>query len=163
MIQLVPYVKGQVRKVHAQPNQPMKKGDLLLEIDPTPYQNTLDQVQAQLQVAKENEKTYASITGRGRLNCTRVNMLGLVITLSNTLGAPVQDETGLTGFYDFSLEWADPLSQRPGAQQRGDQQTVDSSPDIFRAVEEQLGLKLNAKKGPVEILVIDKIERPSDN
>ena len=38
-----------------------------------------------------------------------------------------------------------------------------SSPDIFRAVEEQLGLKLNVTKGPVEVLVIDKIERPSDN
>jgi membrane fusion protein (multidrug efflux system) len=54
VVQLVPYVKGQVLKVHAQPNQPMKKGDLLLEINPDPYQYTLDQVQAQLQAAKEN-------------------------------------------------------------------------------------------------------------
>jgi multidrug resistance efflux pump len=54
VVQLVPYVKGQVKKVHAQPNQPMKKGDLLLEIDPTPYQNALNQVAAQLKSAKEN-------------------------------------------------------------------------------------------------------------
>jgi multidrug resistance efflux pump len=54
VVQLVPYVKGQVKKVHARPNQPMKKGDLLLEIDPTPYQNALDQVTAQLESAKEN-------------------------------------------------------------------------------------------------------------
>jgi multidrug resistance efflux pump len=54
VIQLVPYVKGQVKRVNAQPNQPMKKGDLLLEIDPEPYQYTLNQVEAQLNAAKEN-------------------------------------------------------------------------------------------------------------
>ena len=110
-----------------------------------------------MQEAKEDEKTYVSFAGRGRLVGTKVNMLGLVITLSNTLGAPVHDETGLTGFYDFSLEWTDPLSQRPT------EQTVDSRPDIFRAVQEQLGLRLNATKGPVEIPVVDHIERPSGN
>jgi multidrug resistance efflux pump len=54
VVQLVPYVKGQVKKVYAQPNQPIKKGDLLLEINPEPYQYTLNQVQAQLDAAKEN-------------------------------------------------------------------------------------------------------------
>jgi multidrug resistance efflux pump len=54
VVQLVPYVKGQVLKIHAQANQPMKKGDLLLEINPEPYQFTFDQVQAQLQSAKDN-------------------------------------------------------------------------------------------------------------
>lgn len=53
VIDLVPYVKGQVKKVHAQPNQPLKKGDLLLEIDPEPYQFTVNQLQASLQAAKE--------------------------------------------------------------------------------------------------------------
>ncbi len=53
VIQLVPYVKGQVKKVYAQANQSMKKGDLLLEIEPTPYQNAVNQTQAQLQAAKE--------------------------------------------------------------------------------------------------------------
>jgi len=54
VIQLVPYVKGQILKVHAQANQPMKKGDLLLEINPEPYQYTFNQVQAQLQSAQSN-------------------------------------------------------------------------------------------------------------
>jgi multidrug resistance efflux pump len=54
VVQLVPYVKGQVKAVHAQANQPMKKGDLLLEIDPAPYQYTVDQLQAQLKAAKAN-------------------------------------------------------------------------------------------------------------
>ncbi|WP_417749952.1 HlyD family secretion protein [Rosistilla oblonga] len=56
VVQLVPYVKGQVAKVHAQANVPMKKGDLLLEINPTPYQNALDQATAQLQAAREGLK-----------------------------------------------------------------------------------------------------------
>ncbi len=54
VIPLVPYVKGQVKKVHAQPNQPMKKGDLLLEIEPAPYQYAVNQLQAQLNVAHAN-------------------------------------------------------------------------------------------------------------
>lgn len=57
VVQLVPYnVKGYVKKVYAKPNQPLKNGDLLLEIDPTPYQNAVDQIDAQLRVAKANVK-----------------------------------------------------------------------------------------------------------
>ncbi|MCK1276022.1 HlyD family secretion protein [Bradyrhizobium sp. 61] len=54
VVQLVPYVKGQVKAVHAEANQPMKKGDLLLEIDPAPYQYTVDQLEAQLKASKAN-------------------------------------------------------------------------------------------------------------
>lgn len=54
VVQLVPYVKGQVKAVHDEANQPMKKGDLLLEIDPAPYQFTVDQLEAQLKVSKAN-------------------------------------------------------------------------------------------------------------
>src|SRR5262249_14108967 len=56
VIQLVPYVKGQVKKVHAQANQPVKKGDLLLEIIPDPYQFTVSQVEAQLAASRDNVK-----------------------------------------------------------------------------------------------------------
>jgi multidrug resistance efflux pump len=52
VVQLVPYVKGQVKAVHAQAMKPVKKGDLLLEIDPAPYQYTVDQVQSQVNTAK---------------------------------------------------------------------------------------------------------------
>jgi multidrug resistance efflux pump len=53
VVQLVPYVKGQVKKIYAQGSVPLKKGDLLLEIDPTPYQYSVNQLAAQLQVANE--------------------------------------------------------------------------------------------------------------
>jgi multidrug resistance efflux pump len=56
VIQLVPYVKGQVKKVHAQPNQPLKKGELLLEINPEPYRYKVNQVEADLASAKDNVK-----------------------------------------------------------------------------------------------------------
>jgi membrane fusion protein, multidrug efflux system len=54
VVQLVPYVKGQVTAVHALGNQPVKKGDVLLEIDPAPYQFTVDQLEAQLKGSKAN-------------------------------------------------------------------------------------------------------------
>src|SRR5262249_14154452 len=56
VVQLVPYVKGQVTKVVAQANQRMKKGDLLLEVDPAPYQYVVSQLEAQLEGAAENVK-----------------------------------------------------------------------------------------------------------
>src|SRR5579872_2027220 len=54
VVQLVPCVKGQVKAVHAEANRPMKKGDLLLEIDPAPYKYTVDQLEAQLKASKAN-------------------------------------------------------------------------------------------------------------
>lgn len=56
VVQLVPYVKGQVKTIYAQALQPMKKGELLLEIDPAPYQYTVNQVEAQLAASKASVK-----------------------------------------------------------------------------------------------------------
>jgi uncharacterized protein (TIGR03435 family) len=67
----------------------------------------------------------------------------------------VIDKTGLTGYYDFTLNWAPSNSQSDTV--------VNPGPSIFTAVEEQLGLKLEPRKGPVDFLVIDQAERPSQN
>jgi uncharacterized protein (TIGR03435 family) len=81
----------------------------------------------------------------------------LVNLLSRELGRPVIDKTGLTGEYDWNLEFRD---QRPMRQGPPD----SDAPEISVAVEEQLGLKLESKKGPVEILVVDSGNKtPSDN
>lgn len=64
--------------------------------------------------------------------------------LANTLGSPVVDETGLSGLYDYTFEWP------------------DAGSSLFASVD-QLGLKLEAKKAPVEVLVMDHAERPSTN
>jgi membrane fusion protein, multidrug efflux system len=71
VIQLVPYVKGQVTKVYAQANQPMKKGDLLLEIDPTPYQYAVDQLEAQLKVSKANVDQAKAALANAQANVTK--------------------------------------------------------------------------------------------
>ena len=68
VVQLVPYVKGQVKTVHAKANQPVKKGDLLLEIDPAPYQYTVDQLQAQLKAAKANVEQASAAQGAANAN-----------------------------------------------------------------------------------------------
>jgi uncharacterized protein (TIGR03435 family) len=74
--------------------------------------------------------------------------------LSNVLGQVVRDETGTTGVFDIEATWRPDTGQvDPG----------DSRPDVFTALRDQLGLKLEPQKRPVEVLVIDHIERPSEN
>jgi uncharacterized protein (TIGR03435 family) len=74
------------------------------------------------------------------------------------LDKPVVDKTGLAGRYDFDLQWA-PDETQFGGELKIPTQT-ESAP-LFTAIQEQLGLKLQATKGPVEALVVDKVERPS--
>lgn len=71
VIQLVPYVKGQVTKVHAKANVPIKKGDLLLEINPAPYQYALDQAVAQLQVSQQGLKQAEAGVDSARASAAR--------------------------------------------------------------------------------------------
>jgi uncharacterized protein (TIGR03435 family) len=79
--------------------------------------------------------------------------------LSRQLGRTVIDRTGLTGNYDFTLRWSpdnSATSASEGAQ-------ADTLPSIFTAVQEQLGLKLESTKAPASVLVVDHLERPSQN
>jgi uncharacterized protein (TIGR03435 family) len=71
----------------------------------------------------------------------------------------VIDKTGLTGLYDLTLTWTS--DSTVGSPASADDSP--SSPSIFTALEEQLGLKLESAKGPVKVLVIDHIEKPSEN
>ena len=75
----------------------------------------------------------------------------LASNLGNQLGRFVLDKTGLTGLYDWTLEWSPDM-------------TADSAhPSLFTALQQQLGLKLEAEKGPMRMLVIDRVERASEN
>ena len=85
---------------------------------------------------------------------------GLVNFLANALGSPVADKTGLKSFYDFKLEYTDPRFRTPAD---GSAQTIDAAPDIFAALQQQLGLKLEKEKGAGEVLVVDHAERASAN
>ena len=81
-----------------------------------------------------------------------------------SLGRQVFDKTGLTGKYDFSLQWT-PEMKRVGDSDSAGGAVSDggSGPSLFTAVEEQLGLKLDSAKEPVQCLIIDHAERPSEN
>lgn len=90
-------------------------------------------------------------------------MPDLAAALSTRLDLPVVDQTGLPGFYDLTLDWA-PDDGRAGPGEGGSGTVGDKSPSIFVAIQEQLGLKLQAQKGPVDILVIDRAEKtPTEN
>jgi uncharacterized protein (TIGR03435 family) len=78
------------------------------------------------------------------------------------LDLPIIDGTGLQGRYDFDLEWSPDESQF-GGQLRRATTTDESKPDLFAAMREQLGLRLQAGKGPVSTIVVDRVERPSEN
>jgi uncharacterized protein (TIGR03435 family) len=83
--------------------------------------------------------------------------------LSGQTGRPVLDRTGLTGVFDIKLEFA-PEPPVPLADAGADRPANDTAgPSIFTAVQEQLGLRLESARGPVEILVIDHAERPDAN
>jgi len=93
-----------------------------------------------------------------------------VHVLEQQLGTTVVDKTGLTGKYDITLDWTPDLSPPPAggaaaAQQGPGAAPADDSPglSVFTAIEEQLGLKLESQKGPVDVLVIDHAEEPSEN
>lgn len=92
--------------------------------------------------------------GTRSMSARGVRLEDLVASLANICGRPVFDKTGLTGKYDYKLEYA-PEDGQPDPDA--------TAPSIFTAVQEQLGLKLESAKGPVEIFVIDHAEKPSGN
>jgi uncharacterized protein (TIGR03435 family) len=84
---------------------------------------------------------------------------------SNVLDKPVVNQTGLTGKYDFALKFTPDPTQIAnfGAGTPGTPGDLDAPPDIFAAFQQQLGMKLESTKAAVDVMVIEKIERPSDN
>jgi uncharacterized protein (TIGR03435 family) len=93
---------------------------------------------------------YESVNGRARMQGTNETIDELARKLLNQLDLPVQNATGLRGRYDYSLYWASASAENAG-------------PSLFSALESQLGLKLSSKRVAVTIIVIDRVERPSEN
>jgi uncharacterized protein (TIGR03435 family) len=83
--------------------------------------------------------------------------------LAGQVGGPVIDQTGIKGAFDFTLDWAaDDLSGRPSTD-AGAAAPDSAGPSFFSALREQLGLKLEAGKGPVEVLIVDHAEKATEN
>ncbi|MGA3130993.1 MAG: TIGR03435 family protein [Terracidiphilus sp.] len=88
----------------------------------------------------------------GKVTAHEISVDALAANLSFTVGREVVNKTGLDGGYDYTLDYA-PDGADPS----------DTRPSIFTALEEQLGLKLEPARGPVDVIVVDHIERPSEN
>jgi uncharacterized protein (TIGR03435 family) len=100
----------------------------------------------------EKRLTLGSADGHTRMTVTKGDMAQLVGEFSNINGVdrPTIDKTGLTGAYDYQLDWS---RGEPGS----------NAPVIFTAIQEQLGLKFQPDKARVEVLVIDRVEKPGEN
>ena len=92
--------------------------------------------------------------GRTEYSATNASIPGLSYFLEEVVERTVIDKTGLTGAYDFHVQWMPDLTGTPEG---------DTLPSIFTALQEQLGLKLQPSKGPVKTLFVDHVERPSQN
>ena len=106
--------------------------------------------------------------GRGEVTGNKVAMPMLAQMLSQQLRRTVIDKTGLTGEFDFTLTFTPEPGQGGGPlgdlPPRADAPPPGGDgPTIFTAIQEQLGLKVESAKGPVEVIVIDKAEKPTDN
>jgi uncharacterized protein (TIGR03435 family) len=99
--------------------------------------------------------SMSMVPGHARMKSEGETMAWLVELLSQQLHSPVTDATGLKGKYDFVVSWT--WEEGPGA-------ASAAAADLATAVQSQLGLKLERKKGPVEVLVVDHIEKvPTEN
>jgi uncharacterized protein (TIGR03435 family) len=98
---------------------------------------------------------------RGELTVRNATVVEFASILSNVLGRKVVENTGLTGRYDLTLKWTpDDSRTQPGSNLR---LADPAGLPIFTAIQEQLGLKLESTKGPIEVLVIDSVEHPTEN
>jgi uncharacterized protein (TIGR03435 family) len=108
------------------------------------------------------------LNGRNRWTAFSVSMEEVTRVLATALQRAVIDSTGLKGKYDLDLHWVNP--PKPGkivpGRPESDAQTpeIDDGPDIQRAIKDQLGLKVESKKGRADMLVIDHVEKlPVEN
>ena len=99
----------------------------------------------------ENSGYSTNVARICKMTSKSLDVPSLAGGLSNFAGRLVIDKTGLTGRYEVTLSWA------------FNDSFTDSAPAIFTAVQEQLGLKLEPAKAPVDVVVIDHLERPSEN
>jgi uncharacterized protein (TIGR03435 family) len=98
----------------------------------------------------------------GRLFSSGFSLDWLADSLAPSVNRVVLDKTGLTGGFDFELEWT-PEQMPPARADRPEPVVDPTGPSIFTALREQLGLKLESSRAPVDVVVIDSAERPTPN
>jgi len=117
-------------------------------------------------LAEAGPDSRGSVAGPGRIRADAMTISKLCDLLSRINQQTVLDQTGLTGTYTFRLRWADldaPSRSAASAASPDAASEPSGLPALPTALEEQLGLKLTPTKVPTTTLVIDSIERPSEN
>ncbi len=116
---------------------------------------------------REVERGPGHINTRlGNITGECVSMANLTAALSELLKVPVLDETGVSGVYTLGLDWTPDVSRpRPGLSQEDPDPNalpnLPEGPSLFAALQEQLGLKLEGRKAPLAVLVIDRAAKPA--
>jgi uncharacterized protein (TIGR03435 family) len=113
-----------------------------------------------------NSPPALDFSGLGNLHVTNGSMVGFTQAMQAVvLDRPVVDQTGLDGRFDFDLNWTPDDSQFRGLGAKIPPQAdgANAPPPLYKAIQEQIGLKLDATKAPAEVLVIDHVEKPSEN
>jgi uncharacterized protein (TIGR03435 family) len=123
-----------------------------------------------LKASKPDDPDANTRMGRGKVEAQGLSLENLIEFLSQQLGRTILDKTGLTGTYDFILHWtpddappqiaAGPEGGQPG---NGGAPQTDAGPSLITALDEQLGLKLESQKSPLDVIVVDHVDRPSEN
>jgi uncharacterized protein (TIGR03435 family) len=98
-----------------------------------------------------NDSARPGKTMLGQIVTRKMSLATLASILTFDLKRPVKNETGLQGDFAFTLEWTPGMGE------------PETRPTLFAAVQEQLGLRLESTRGPIEVFVIDHVERPSQN
>lgn len=134
------------------------------------YELVIDRRGAKVPAAKDPEAMPTFRTGNGLVQMTTVTSATFASQLSYSLARPVIDKTGLSGNFDFALEWTAEPGENGGPTTSGlppgtpaPRPSTADGPSIFTAIREQLGLQLKSGTGPVEVLVIDHAEKPDAN
>ena len=118
-----------------------------------------------LQEDTDSPRQRIARTGAGKIVAQKTPLAMLADVLQMVAGRPVVDKTGLASPYKFMLEWTpDPgETMLPGLPRPDAPPPVSDGPSLFTALQEQLGLRLQSAKGPVDSLVIEAAEKPSEN
>jgi uncharacterized protein (TIGR03435 family) len=120
---------------------------------------------SKIQEATASDRQRMAMTGPGKIIALKTSLAQFAEFLGRFTGRPIVDKTGLPGTYTFKLDWTPAVGEGglPGPP-RPDVAPPDSNgPSLFTALQEQLGLRLQSAKGPVESLVIEGAEKPTEN
>lgn len=134
------------------------------------FELSVDRKGAKLQRVKDGETKEDVRVGAGSIQFKKATTATFASQLSYAVARPVIDKTGLSGEFNFVLEWTPEAGEDggpttsglpPGAGER--RPSPPDGPSIFTAITEQLGLRLKSARGPVEVIVVDDVKLPTEN